>query len=621
METVVTECARHLTAELCVETCIDNRSLPGINRNKNFVNAVDAFVSKEFEAVSKTPEFFQLTGIQIDVLYQTKQEMGLVTHSGLCRLVLDWIKRTINENTLTMQQLIERSHLLYLALDNSLQDCSELPTGHDVDSDIVQDYKRIAMKCPTNKSRKKCLAAPVRPRVIIYSRDIGERQNEECQESDWDLIGSTMVADHTFVSLVTLNGSLTRLSIQLRLNIPTTPSPVNTPEILSVIDEIQQKPELFCEVATMSGPKCGLGIGELNGKMIVCGGYDRGECLKLVETYCPDKNLWTLEPSMIEARGRVQMAIVNETIYVVGGSNGTTELDTVECLPKSSLKWKKCCKLPLARSNAGVCQLNGKVYCIGGWNGQIGIKQCDVYSPEDDKWTSIAPLQKSRHQMGVCTFIGKLWAVGGSDSWNCLGHAEIYDPTSDQWNFTSNLLTSRRGCGLAEFKGKLYCVGGSDGTHSLSSTEIYDEDTKSWVLGPNLTTPRANVAVIVVQGKLYAAGGFSGKTFLNTIEYLDPVTNEWTTFVSQQNSEMERITEVLAKQNCFRPIKIGNEHENGSFEILKTTNGDCILKNGSDGDDVKSSIKSKNDKTNGVHKNGVDNHNGHQGEDLISKDS
>lgn len=228
--------------------------------------------------------------------------------------------------------------------------------------------------------------------------------------------------------------------------------------------------------------------------------------------------------------------------------------------------------------------------------------------------------------MGVCTFMNKLWAVGGSDSWNCLGHAEIYDPTSDQWNFTSNLLTSRRGCGLAEFKGKLYCVGGSDGTHSLSSTEIYDEDTKSWVLGPNLTTPRANVSVIVVQGKLYAIGGFSGKAFLNTIEYLDPNTNEWTTFVSQQNSEIERITEVLAKQNCFRPIKIANGHENGSCDLLKKTNGVCILKNGGDDEDEddgkKSSIISKNDKTNGVHKNGIDNHNGHQdGEDLISKDS
>jgi influenza virus NS1A-binding protein len=47
MDRVVTECARHLIAELSFDTCIDIRSLPGINKNKNFVQEVDAFIFKE----------------------------------------------------------------------------------------------------------------------------------------------------------------------------------------------------------------------------------------------------------------------------------------------------------------------------------------------------------------------------------------------------------------------------------------------------------------------------------------------------------------------------------------------------------------------------------------------
>lgn len=242
--------------------------------------------------MSKTTAFLQLSCATIDVLYQTKQEMSVVAHQTLCRLVFDWIKRQMCEETMNITQLLERPHMLYLALDNSLQDCSNLPPGHESESDIVQDYKRLVLKCPNNANRRrKQLAVPVRPRVLIYSRDIGQRDDEQNPvEPDWNVLGSTKVADNTFLSLVTLNGTLSRVSLQLRLNLPpTTPSPVHVPDSSATVSiqsqlsrsntssngsingdvELNQEPELFCEVATMSGPKCGLGVAELNGKLLV----------------------------------------------------------------------------------------------------------------------------------------------------------------------------------------------------------------------------------------------------------------------------------------------------------------------------------------------------------------
>lgn len=237
--------------------------------------------------MSKTAAFLQLSCATIDVLYQTKQEMSVVAHHSLCRLVLDWIKRQVCDENLTMNQLLERGHLLYLALDNSLQDCA----GLECESDLVQDYKRLVLKNPNNTNRRrKQLAVPVRPRVLIYSRDIGQRDDDSVEaEPDWNLIGSTKVAENTFLALVTINGALTRVSVQLRLN-DGIRSPVHAPENATSLQsqpifsrsntssngnsvngdiEINQEPELFCEVATMSGPKCGLGVAELNGKLLV----------------------------------------------------------------------------------------------------------------------------------------------------------------------------------------------------------------------------------------------------------------------------------------------------------------------------------------------------------------
>jgi hypothetical protein len=96
---------------------------------------------------------------------------------------------------------------------------------------------------------------------------------------------------------------------------------------------------------------------------------------------------------MRENRGRFKIAVLNDKVYAIGGSNGTTELDSVEMLDLTKQeKWVKMPNLPLARSNMGVCTLDGLIYCIGGWNGQVGIKQCEVFDPVPSQWSPIASL-------------------------------------------------------------------------------------------------------------------------------------------------------------------------------------------------------------------------------------
>lgn len=47
IDNVVNECARHLVAEMCADSSIEIRSLPGINKNRAFVMAVDSFISAQ----------------------------------------------------------------------------------------------------------------------------------------------------------------------------------------------------------------------------------------------------------------------------------------------------------------------------------------------------------------------------------------------------------------------------------------------------------------------------------------------------------------------------------------------------------------------------------------------
>jgi len=529
MEGVVRECARHLIQHMEVDNCVEIRSLPGIARNKTFVAQVDSFITHQFEKVSKTAALLALPCIRVEVLNQTRQEMSLVTCDSLCHLVLDWVRRSLDEDNFNC--LTEKTHLLYLALDNTLQDCSELPSGDVSDTDIVQDYKKMSKKVsnPTTKVRRKGQIQPAKPRVLLYSRTDTLDPNENVFE--WSLIASQKVGEHSFLALATVGNKLVTLSVMLRLNQPCSPSPV--PDTATTV----HKPDLYCGLANMVSVKCGAGCANLNNNLLVCGGYDRAECLRSVELYDPGQNVWAALAPMREARGRFNIAVVGEKVYAVGGCNGTTELATVECYDPALRKWTKVTSLSLARSNTGVCELGGKLYCIGGWNGQVGIKQCDIFDPDTQQWSVIAPLQTGRYQAGVCAMNDSVWAVGGCDGWNCLTSVETYDPQTDSWSFSASMITARRGCGVAVFKGKLYAVGGSDGTHSLSSTEMYDPETQAWSPGPSMSTPRSNVGATVIGGRLYAVGGFSGKTFLNSIEYLDEETDEWTTFSPSQEGE------------------------------------------------------------------------------------
>lgn len=132
-------------------------------------------------------------------------------------------------------------------------------------------------------------------------------------------------------------------------NLPSTePSPLH-----SRAESQESLPNLYCALALMTSGKCAIGCANLNNNLLVCGGYDRTECIKNVESYDPEQNTWeTFEP-MCEARGRFNIAVLNNKVYAVGGCNGTTELSTVECYDMIKKKWIPVTSLPLARSNTG----------------------------------------------------------------------------------------------------------------------------------------------------------------------------------------------------------------------------------------------------------------------------
>lgn len=303
-----------------------------------------------------------------------------------------------------------------------------------------------------------------------------------------------------WVALVVLYRRLCVLSLQLTdneelLRTKREPCPVDSQKaaLLSRLISCtgkQQKP-LEC----MSAPRCSIGASFLNGKIFVCGGYDRGECLRSVEEYDVVNGKWRNVAKMKAERGRFDCTIHGGKVFAVAGSNGNNDLKSCEIYDPKADVWAPLPNLATARCHNGCATIDNYVYCIGGSFDQKVLKDCErldttKLGTEEAEWEPMASMEHPRYQAGVCTWKGLVVAAGGCDRWTCMDSVEAFDPKTNAWRQLPKLRQARRGGAVAVVRDTLYVIGGHDGTQSLDTVEILDSPSSQWRVGPTLTTPR-----------------------------------------------------------------------------------------------------------------------------------
>lgn len=217
----------------------------------------------------------------------------------------------------------------------------------------------------------------------------------------------------------------------------------------------------------MAQARCSIGATFLNGRIIIFGGYDRGECLKSVEEYDVEKQEWHGLPQMGFERGRFDSAVIGNLVYAIAGSNGNNDLKSCERYDPQLKTWTGIKSLNKPRSHnckflkiiffyknfLGCATLDNFIYCIGGSSDQVVLRDCERYDPTKDEWEPIALMHTARFQAACTSWRGLIVTCAGSDRWNCLDTVEAYDPQKDSWRQLARLKTPRRGCAVAVIKG------------------------------------------------------------------------------------------------------------------------------------------------------------------------
>ncbi|VDP27380.1 unnamed protein product [Heligmosomoides polygyrus] len=106
-----------------------------------------------------------------------------------------------------------------------------------------------------------------------------------------------------------------------------------------------------------------------------------------VEAYDPKTNSWRMLAKMRTARRGCAVAVIRDTLYVIGGHDGQHSLSSVEVLDHPAASWRPGPPLTTPRANTHAVVTAGNViYAIGGFNGNQFLNSIELMDSELVGW-------------------------------------------------------------------------------------------------------------------------------------------------------------------------------------------------------------------------------------------
>lgn len=189
----------------------------------------------------------------------------------------------------------------------------------------------------------------------------------------------------------------------------------------------------------MPSPRAGGGVAAWNGMVIYAGGLSPGGSVARVDAYDPDADEWTRLEDMPRPRDHFQAAVVDESVYAVGGrttdAGGATEdiaaVDALalpaEAADLDTATWDEgVTSLPTPRGGLGVAAVGDCIYAVGGEvSGDESVTGAtEAYDTVGGAWHPLESLWAPRHGIQAATVGSTIYIAAGGE--NGFG----YDPTS-----------------------------------------------------------------------------------------------------------------------------------------------------------------------------------------------
>lgn len=266
-------------------------------------------------------------------------------------------------------------------------------------------------------------------------------------------------------------------------------------------------------------------------------------CVINLLTAKAQENVWTAIAPMPTPEMQLGVAVVNGTIYAIGGSaTSPNGLDTNQKYDTDTNIWTTLASMPTPRYNLGVAVYQNIIYCIGGINTGPHLNTTEMYDIATDTWETKASLPINSPTIYCANAVeGKIYVMGLAGENQTALFNQAYDPATDTWAFKTVPSTNVIGDMSAVLDGKIYMFGGEvAGNPSASLNQIYNPTTDSWTTAKPLPMFQSNGAAAATSGlnaskRLYVMGGettyvMNGVTFGNFTDannIYNPETDTW----------------------------------------------------------------------------------------------
>ena len=268
---------------------------------------------------------------------------------------------------------------------------------------------------------------------------------------------------------------------------------------LSTVEIYDTQTNTWQRGADMPTPRTNAKATVVNGTIYVFGGYnskdnflENWKMADHVEAYDPETDTWTRKRKMPISRIYFGLGVVAGRVYLIGGSTGLGEeqeqrMDRVDIYNPATNMWTKGQKMPTRRNPGGVAVVNNSLYVIGGegwpppkeWGAGPFLGNIEEYDPTNLQWQKKLDMLEIKNWFSSVVIEDDIYLIGGYTLEGGLSEVatvNVYHPRTEKWREISALPNPLGTFDAATVNGKIYVLGSLD-ADARFSTDVLVYDT------------------------------------------------------------------------------------------------------------------------------------------------
>ncbi|XP_069935542.1 kelch-like protein 17 isoform X7 [Oryctolagus cuniculus] len=416
-------CCKFLLSQLDPSNCLGIRGFADAHACGELLRAAHSYVLQHFADVAKTEEFMLLPLKQVLELVSS-DSLNVPSEEDVYRAVLSWVKHDVDARRQHVPRLMKCVRLPLLSRDFLLGhvDAESLVRHHPDCKDLIIEALKFHLLpeqrgvLGTSRTRpRRCEGAG----PVLFAVGGGSlfAIHGDCEAYDtrtdrWHVVAS-MSTRRARVGVAAVGNRLYAVG------------GYDGTSDLATVESYDPVTNTWQPEVSMGTRRSCLGVATLHGLLYAAGSHTqqehqgplascrwepvcRGRLRQLVtpghrgEVLCPPQvNAWTPVASMLSRRSSAGVAVLEGALYVAGGNDGTSCLNSVERYSPKAAAWESVAPMSIRRSTHDLVAMDGWLYAVGGNDGSSSLNSIEKYNPRANKWVAASCMFTRRSSVGV----------------------------------------------------------------------------------------------------------------------------------------------------------------------------------------------------------------------------